>query len=216
MNKIEVIRKDPSMRNIQPSLKVSMEDLRDAIKKEYSNVAKLPNKGYHFHTGFAAADRIGYDPALYTTLPKENIESFAGTGNPFSLGPINEGDIVVDVGSGSGFDSLIASQLVGPKGQVIGIDMTSEMRAKAQSGAEAMGTTNVEFREGYADELPLPDNFADVLISNGVLNLTLDKEKTLKDWARVLKSGGRLYIGDILVLENIPQEALDDISLWTG
>jgi len=94
--------------------------------------------------------------------------------------------------------------------------MTSEMRAKAQSGAEAMGTTNVEFREGYADELPLPDNFADVLISNGVLNLTLDKEKTLKDWARVLKSGGRLYIGDILVLEKIPQEALDDISLWTG
>lgn len=204
------------MENTQPSLKISVEDLLNAIKKEYSDVAKRPNKGYHFHTGCAAADRIGYDPALYTTLPQKNIESFAGTGNPFSLGPVNEGDVVVDVGSGSGFDALIASQLVGPKGQVIGIDMTSEMRAKAQSGAETMGMTNVEFREGYADELPLPDNFADVLMSNGVLNLTLDKEKTLKDWARVLKSGGRLFIGDILVSEKIPQEVLDDISLWTG
>ena len=204
------------MENNQSSLKISVEALRDAIKKEYSNVAKFPNKGYHFHTGCTAADRIGYDPALYTNIPKENIESFAGTGNPFTLGPINEGDIVVDVGSGSGFDSLIASQLVGPKGQVIGIDMTPVMRAKAQSGAEAMGTNNVEFREGYADELPLPDNFADVIISNGVLNLTPNKEKTLKDWARVLKPGGRLYIGDILISEKMPQEALDDISLWTG
>ena len=204
------------MESIQPSLKISVEDLRNAIKKEYADVAKLPKKGYHFHTGFSAADRIGYVPSLYTTIPKENVESFAGTGNPFILGPINKGDVVVDVGSGSGFDSLIASQLVGPKGQVIGIDMTPEMRAKAQSGAEAMRTNNVEFREGYADELPLSDNFADVLISNGVLNLTPNKEKTLQEWARVLKPGGRLYIGDILVSEKIPQEALDDISLWTG
>ena len=123
---------------------------------------------------------------------------------------------MVDVGSGAGFDALVASQLVGPEGHVVGIDMTREMLSKARSGAKVMGAKNVEFREGYADQLPLPDDFADVLISNGVLNLTLDKEKTLRDWARVLKPGGCLYIGDILVSKRIPQEALDDISLWTG
>ena len=180
------------MENIQPSIKISVEDLHDAIKKEYSDVAKLPNKGYHFHTGCAAADRIGYDQALYTHIPEENIASFAGTGNPFSLGSINEGDVVVDVGSGAGLDSLIASQLVGPTGRVVGIDMTHEMLSKSRQGANEMGVNNTEFREGYADNLPLPDNFADVVISNGVLNLTADKEKTLTDWARVLKPGGRL------------------------
>jgi len=204
------------MSSILQALKISVDDLHDAIKKEYSTVAKEPRKGYHFHTGCDATDRIGYDPSLYTNIPKENIESFAGTGNPFGLGPINEGDIVVDVGSGSGLDSLIASQLVGPTGRVIGIDMTQEMLSKSRKGAELMGASNTAFKEGYADDLPLPDNSADVIISNGVLNLTPDKEKTLKDWARVLKPGGRLYIGDILVSKKIPQAALNDISLWTG
>lgn len=204
------------MSTILKSLKISVGDLNEAIKKEYSKVAEEPKKGYHFHTGFDATDRIGYDRTLCTNIPNENIESFAGTGNPFSLGPINEGDVVVDVGSGSGLDSLIASQLVGPTGRVIGIDMTHEMLSKSRHGASVMGAKNTEFREGYADNLPLPDNFADVVISNGVLNLTPDKEKTLNDWSRVLKPGGRLYIGDILVSKKIPQSALDDISLWTG
>ena len=204
------------MSNSFQSLEISTDDLHDAIKKEYSMVAEYPNKGYHFHTGGEAADRIGYDQALYTNIPKENIESFAGTGNPFGLGPINEGDVVVDVGSGAGLDSLIASQLVGPKGRVVGIDMTPKMLSKSRHGAKTMGADNTEFREGFADNLPLPDNFADVVISNGVLNLTPDKAKTLKEWARVLKPGGRLYIGDILVAKKIPQSALDDISLWTG
>ena len=149
-------------------------------------------------------------------MPENNIASFAGTGNPFSLGPINPGDIVVDVGSGSGFDALIASKLVGPEGRVIGIDMTHAMLKKARSGATEKGATNVDFREGHAEDLPLPDEFADVIISNGVLNLTKDKKRTLSEWNRVLKPGGRLYIGDILVAKSIPQSALDDISLWTG
>jgi SAM-dependent methyltransferase len=198
------------------SINISVEELLDAIKREYSNVAIHPEKEYHFHTGRAALDRIEYDQVLYAFVPEENITSFAGTGNPFSLGPINDGDVVVDVGSGSGFDALIASQMVGPEGRVVGIDMTHEMLSKARLGAKTIGANNIEFREGYADQLPLPGNFADVLISNGVLNLSPDKEKTLRDWARVLKPGGRLYIGDILVSERIPQEALDDISLWTG
>ena len=204
------------MSNQQPHTQISDDVLRSEIKKEYASVALYPDKGYHFHTGRSAAGRIGYDEALYSSVPEENIASFAGTGNPFGLGPIRTGDIVVDVGSGSGFDTLIASKLVGPEGRVIGIDMTAEMLEKARKGAEVIGAAHVEFKEGLADDLPLPDEFADVVISNGVLNLTPDKSKTLREWARVLKHGGKLYIGDILIAKAMPQAALNDISLWTG
>jgi SAM-dependent methyltransferase len=196
--------------------KISLEDLRLEIKKEYTNVALDPHKGYHFHTGRRLAALLGYEEALYAGLPESNIASFAGTGNPFSVGSIHPGEMVVDVGSGAGFDSLIASRLVGPSGRVIGFDMTEEMLKKAQAGAREIDATNVEFREGLAESLPLPDGFADVVISNGVLNLTLDKTATLREWFRVLKPGGRLQIGDILVEREVPSDALDDISLWTG
>ena len=200
----------------QPVPKISLEELRVEIQKEYTNVAFDPNKGYHFHTGRRLANLLGYDERLYKDLPESNIASFAGTGNPFAVGPVNEGETVVDVCSGAGFDSLIASRLVGPAGRVVGIDMTDEMLKKARAGAEAMGVTNVEFREGLAETLPLPDNFADVVISNGVLNLTLDKTETLREWFRILKPGGRLQVGDILVEREVPASAMDDISLWTG
>lgn len=204
------------MSTLQALPKLSLEDLRLEIQKEYTSVACDPNKGYHFHTGRRLADLIGYDPALYVGLPEGNIASFAGTGNPFVAGPIHPGDTVVDIGSGAGFDSLIAAKLVGPAGRVVGIDMTQEMLRKARAGASEMGMTNVEFREGYVEDLPLPDHFADVVISNGVLNLTLDKVETLRSWFRVLKPGGRLQVGDILVESPVPASALDDISLWTG
>jgi SAM-dependent methyltransferase len=196
--------------------KLSKEQLRGEIKKEYANVALNPTKGYHFHTGRAAAGRLGYDEHLYAGLPETSIASFAGTGNPFAVGSIHPGEIVVDVGSGAGFDSLIASRLVGSSGRVIGIDMTPEMLSLSRAGATAMGVTHVEFREGLVESLPLPDEFADVVISNGVLNLTLDKTETLREWFRVLKPGGRLQAGDILVERELPPDALDDISLWTG
>jgi arsenite methyltransferase len=204
------------MNNSQSIPNIPVATLWDAIKKEYETVAVQPDKGYHFHTGREAASRIGYDKTLFNNVPEDNIASFAGTGNPFSLGPINPGDIAVDVGSGSGFDSLVASKMVGPTGRVIGIDMTYAMLEKARKGAEEMGASHVEFREGKAEDLPLPDEFADVVISNGVLNLTMDKKETLKEWKRVLKPGGRLYIGDILVTKSVPPSALNDISLWTG
>jgi SAM-dependent methyltransferase len=204
------------MSSVQPDLNLSGDELRIAVQKEYSEVALNPDKGYHFHTGRRAAAIHGYDQSLYADLPEDNIASFAGTGNPFLAGPINPGETVVDVGSGAAFDSLIAAQLVGPKGRVVGIDMTPAMLEKARAGAEAMAVTNVEFREGLAASLPLPDEFADVLISNGVLNLTLNKMLTLTEWHRVLKPGGRLQIGDITISQPIPQEGLDDISLWTG
>lgn len=199
-----------------PIPKISLDVLRLEIKKEYTSVALHPNKGYHFHTGRRLAALLGYKESLYTGLPEGNIASFAGTGNPFSVGIINPGETVVDVGSGAGFDSFIASRLVGPQGKVIGFDMTEEMLKKARAGADTMGAHNVEFREGLAEKLPLPNDFADVLISNGVLNLMLDKTKTLREWHRVVKPGGRLQVGDILVERPVPADALDDISLWTG
>ena len=196
--------------------KISLDELRNNVKKEYANVALDPQRGYHFHTGREALKRIGYDEALYETIPEENIASFAGTGNPFMLGSINTGETVVDIGSGSGLDSLVASNMVGPDGRVVGIDMTYEMRQKATAGAQKMGAGNVEFREGIAEELPLQDGFADVVISNGVLNLTVNKVNTLREWARILKPGGRLYLGDIILNRELPEAALGDISLWTG
>jgi SAM-dependent methyltransferase len=195
---------------------IPLEVLRAEIQKEYTHVALDPGKGYHFHTGRRAAALLKYDESLYAGLPESVIASFAGTGNPFSVGPILPGETVVDVGSGAGFDSLIASRLVGQFGRVIGFDMTPEMLKKARLGAQEMGATNVEFREGLAESLPLPDDFADVLISNGVLNLTLEKTETLREWFRVVKPGGRLQVGDILVERPVPADALDDISLWTG
>jgi SAM-dependent methyltransferase len=195
---------------------ISLAELRLEIQKEYTNVALDPARGYHFHTGRRLAALLGYDEGHYEGLPEDNIASFAGTGNPFSVGPINPGETVVDVGSGAGFDSLIAARLVGPEGRVIGFDMTLEMLKKAQAGAEAIGAAHVAFREGLAELLPLPGDFADVVISNGVLNLTLDKTATLREWHRVLKPGGRLQVGDILVERPVPASALEDISLWTG
>ncbi len=161
--------------------KLSENQLHTEIKKECAQIALDPRKGYHFHTGCDAANRIGYDQSLYAALPAGNVDSFAGTGNPFMLGSINQDDVVVDIGSGSGFDSLIASTMVGADGKVVGIDMTAEMLKKARVGAETMEALNVEFREGLADKIPLPDEFADVDISNGVLNLSLDKVKTLRE-----------------------------------
>src|SRR3990172_6186057 len=200
----------------QPVPKISLAELRLEIKKEYTNVALDPNKGSHSHTGRRLANLLGYHESLYADLPESNVASFAGTGNPFSVGPVNQGETVVDVGSGAGFDSLIASRLVGSSGRVIGFDMTAEMLKKAQAGAVAMGSSNVEFREGLAESLPLSDGFADVVISNGVLNLTLDKTETLREWFRILKPGGRLQVGDILVERSVPADAMEDISLWTG
>ena len=204
------------MSTLQAVPKLSLEELRLEIQKEYTSVACDPNKGYHFQTGRRLANLLGYDPATYVSLPEGNIASFAGTGNPFVAGPIHAGEVVVDIGSGAGFDSLIAAEMVGPVGRVVGIDMTPSMLAKAREGAAQSGMTHVEFREGYVESLPLPNNFADVVISNGVLNLTLDKVETLREWFRVLKPGGRLQVGDILVEKPLPADALDDISLWTG
>ena len=190
--------------------------LRMAIQEEYEAVACEPKRGFHFHTGHPLAHRLGYAEGWLTDIPEGSIESFAGTGNPFSMGELRPGERVVDVGCGAGIDSLIASRMVAPTGQVVGIDMTPAMLDKAKASASAAGMDNVDFRQGYGEALPVPDGWADVVISNGVLNLMPDKAAALAEIVRVLKSDGRLQIGDILVQKVVPQAAKERIDLWTG
>jgi SAM-dependent methyltransferase len=169
-----------------------------------------------FLVGRPLAAVLGYDSAWLADIPESSIESFAGTGNPFSLGLLGPGENVVDVGCGAGIDSLIAASMVGPAGRVIGVDMTTAMLAKARRAAAEAGSDNVDFRESTAEGLPVDDGWADVVISNGVLNLMPDKGVGLAEMARVLKPGGRLQIGDILIQHPVPESARRQIDLWTG
>jgi len=198
----------------QPAL--DLESLREAIREEYAEVASDPEKGFHFHTGRPLARMLEYADEWLKDIPESSIEAFAGTGNPFSLGELHPGEWVVDLGSGAGIDSLIAAKKVGPEGRVIGVDMTPAMLEKARQAAEEAGLSNVEFREGYAEELPVADGWADAVISNGVLNLVPDKAAALQEMARVLGPDGRLQIGDILVQKAVPESAKRKIDLWTG
>jgi arsenite methyltransferase len=195
---------------------VDTETLREAIKGEYKQVAEDPGKGFHFHTGRRLTTIVGYKDEWFEGVSELAIASFAGTGNPFAMGELAAGERVVDVGSGGGIDSLIAARMVGPTGAVVGIDMTPAMLARARAAATESGINNVEFREAYMEALPLPDGWADVVISNGVLNLTPDKQKAVGEMFRVLRSGGRLQIGDILVNREVPEGAKKKIDLWTG
>jgi SAM-dependent methyltransferase len=197
-------------------LRLDLPSLRDAIQEEYTAVAVNPAQGFHFHTGRPLAALLGYQDEWLAGVPETALESFAGTGNPFSLGEIRPGDRVVDVGCGAGLDSLIAAKMAGPEGRVIGVDMTPAMLEKARRSASEAGLGNAEFREGFGEALPVEDGWADVVISNGVLNLLPDKAAGLQEMARVLKPAGRLQIGDILVQRAVPESARRRIDLWTG
>jgi SAM-dependent methyltransferase len=195
---------------------VDIESLRAAIRAEYAAVAQHPEQGFHFHTGARLAAILGYAEEWIAALPPSAVESMAGTGNPFALGELHPGERVVDCGSGAGADSLIAARLVGPSGLVIGVDMTPEMLAKARRNAEAAGLHSVEFREGVVEALPVPDGWADVVISNGVLNLVPDKTVALAECFRVLRPGGRIQLADIVLDKPVPVGSKADVSLWTG
>jgi arsenite methyltransferase len=190
--------------------------LRTAIQEEYTEVAACPMKGFHFHTGRFLADRLGYPADRVDALPDPVVESFAGVGNPFSWGDLAPGEMVVDLGCGAGFDTVLAAQMVGTDGRVIGVDMTPAMLQKARRNAEGLDLRNVDLREGYLEELPVADTTADVVISNGVMNLCPDKAMVLAEAFRVLKPGGRLQIADIIVAKAVPEDAKQDIALWTG
>ena len=190
--------------------------LREEVKTKYRDVARNPNGEHHFHTGRPLARRLGYDPALVDSMPDTAVESFAGVANPFALRVLDAGEKVVDAGSGGGFDCFVAAHQVGPQGKVIGIDMLPEMLEKSRATAGLMGLKQVEFREGLLERIPLQDGWADVVISNGVINLCADKKQAFSELWRVLRPGGSLQFGDIANGKPVPAEALRDIDLWTG
>ena len=190
--------------------------LREQVREKYREVALEPKQAFHFHTGRDLAHRLSYDDALVDQLPDRAVESFAGVGNPFSLCPIGSGERVLDIGSGAGFDSFIGAMQTGSSGCVVGIDMTPEMLSKAGQTADALGFGTVEFRDGLAESLPVENGWADVVISNGVINLCADKQAVFAEIHRVLRPGGRLQFADIANGRPVPAEALRDIDLWTG
>ena len=190
--------------------------LRREIQDKYTEVASSPDLEFHFHHGLPLAKILDYKEEHLAGLPEEAVESFAGVGNPFSVGEIATGETVLDIGSGCGFDCIIAARLVGPTGKVIGVDMTDATLKKSRKTAKDMGLTQLEFKKGFAEELPAEDGTVDVVISNGVINLTPDKYAIFKEVFRVLKPGGRLYLSDIVVYKFISDEIKQDVDLWTA
>jgi arsenite methyltransferase len=191
--------------------------LRDEVSFIYARVAEDPSGDFHFHRGPRyAAELLGYDGDLLARLPEESTASFAGVANPHAIAPLAVGETVVDVGCGAGMDLLLAARAVGATGRAIGVDMTPKMAERARASATKAGLTHVEVRIGDALQLPVEAATVDVVISNGVINLTPDKERAYAEIFRVLKPGGRLQLADIIVQNELSEGIRNDIDLWTG
>ena len=195
---------------------VDVDVLRSEIEKTYTQVSTEPAKDFIFPTGRSWAEELGYPEPELSRVPEATVESFAGVANPHSLGRIDEGATVLDLGCGAGTDLLIAAQMVGPSGKVIGVDMTASMLARANASAAEMGLANVELHESLIESLPVPDASVDVVISNGVIDLVPDKDAVFDEIDRVLRPGGRLQIADVVIHTEVSEDARDRIDLWTG
>jgi arsenite methyltransferase len=191
-------------------------ELESKVKAMYRSVAEDPHGEFHFEMGRAMAERLGYAPDDLDRIPAESIESFAGVGYYFHLADLRSGETVVDLGSGSGMDTFIAALKVGPRGKVIGIDMTDEQRAKAERLRDRDGFLNVTYVKGYIEYAPLPDGVAELVISNGVINLATDKSKVFGEAGRLLKSGGRFAISDIVTEVQLPESIVCNSTLWAA
>jgi arsenite methyltransferase len=190
--------------------------LRSEIQRTYADVSTQPDHEFIFPTGRAWALDLGYPEDLLARVPEASCESFAGVANPFSMGALQPGEDVLDVGSGAGMDSLVASQMVGASGSVTGIDMTPEMVVKARGSVAEMGLGNVTIVEGSAEHLPFDDACFDVVISNGVIDLIPDKDAVFSEITRVLRPGGRIQLADVTIQNPVSEESKRDIDLWAG
>jgi arsenite methyltransferase len=189
--------------------------VRQGIKEKYDRVAAAGSGGcFQYPTGKAGMEMQSYPQELINNFPPEVLAAFCGAGNPFSLGPLAPGDAVLDIGCGAGVDSLVAAHLVGAGGRVVGLDVTPAMIERARAHQVRLGLANVTFQVGDAEALPFPDNDFDAVISNGVFNLTLNKEKALKEAHRVLKPGGRLRLADMVLVAALPPEKSDKVENW--
>jgi len=194
---------------------IDVDLLKSEIKKTYASVSEEPERDFIFPTGRAWAEDLGY-PEELSQVPDFVAESFAGVANPWSLGRVEPGEDVLDLGSGAGTDSLVAALMVGSAGSVTGIDMTPEMLENARKGAAALGLSNVAFVEGEVEQLPFADGSFDVVISNGVIDLVPDKDAVFGELLRVLAPGGRLQIADVTIQQPVSEEGRRNIDLWTG
>jgi arsenite methyltransferase len=190
--------------------------LRSEIQRTYADVSAQPDQEFIFPTGRAWALDLGYPQDLLARVPEASCESFAGVANPFSMGALQPGEDVLDVGCGAGMDSLVAAQMVGATGSVTGIDMTPEMVAKARGSIAEMGLGNVTIVEGSAEHLPFDDASFDVVISNGVIDLVPDKDAVFFEITRVLRPGGRIQLADVTIQNPVSEESKRDIDLWAG
>lgn len=190
-------------------------DLRASVIDRFGKIATAPDQERKFPIGPESAKRLGYDAAVVDSLPAALTESFCGVGNPFLLGQPTAGQRVLDLGSGAGFDTLMAGRRVGPKGHAIGVDMTAEMVEKARVNAQRLGMSNIGFVRGRIEALPLFDASLDLVITNGVFNLCPDKPRTLTEVFRVLTPGGRLQMADILLEPHVTPEEAASKGAWS-
>jgi arsenite methyltransferase len=192
--------------------------LRKQVSETYDRVAREPDGNFHFHRGPEYACRmLRYNPEELATIPAESTASFAGVGNPHRIGPIDPGDTVLDIGCGAGMDLMLAARRTGPSGKAIGVDMTPSMLELAKRGALKTSLwQNTEVRRGLAEELPLASESVDVVMSNGVLNLSPDKDRAFHEIHRVLRPGGRLYLADVVVQRELSLAARSDVDLWAA
>jgi SAM-dependent methyltransferase len=197
-------------------LPVDVDVLREEIQKTYTEVSADPGQDFIFPTGRAWAQQLEYPAEELARVPDETVDSFAGVANPWLLGRIEPGATVLDLGCGAGTDLLIAAQMAGPTGKAIGVDMTRAMLERARQSASRMGLDNVELREGLIETLPVADASVDVVTSNGVIDLVPDKDAVLDEIDRVLRPGGRLQIADVVIHEEVSEDARKRIDLWTG
>jgi arsenite methyltransferase len=197
-------------------VEIDVEYLKSEIKRTYAQVAQQPENDFIFPTGRAWAEDLDYPSDLLERVPDAAVESFAGVANPFSLGALQPGERVLDVGCGAGTDSLVAAQMVGSDGHVTGIDMTPEMLERAHTAAAKLGVRNIEFVEGEIERLPFEEGSFDVAISNGVIDLVPDKDAVFSEIFRVLKPGGRIQIADVSIQKPVSEEGRRNIDLWTG